>query len=245
MLEREADLDDPPPTWPVFEEVVNGLWNEYSKFLGIRVKDKDRDYLVWEALDVRSTYGSAVPPDCEHYGVALLALEGVVSEATTANWDGLVEAAIDDLGANSDQMVRVVVLPDELREAERPLTLLKFHGCAIRAIQDPDRYRAAIVATRHQITKWNDDPAVKPIHDRMVSLATTKPTLMIGLSAQDENIQRIFARAESEMAWVWRTDPPAHMFANDRLGEDHINILEVVYGAPRITRTRMRYNAPR
>lgn len=120
---------------------------------------------------------------CEHLCIGILVLEGAVSEAASANWDGLIEAAIVELAADADAILRVVVLPDELREPERALTLLKFHGCAVLATRDPDKYRKAIVATRPQITAWNTSHSTKPIRDRMVSLATTKPTLMIGLSS--------------------------------------------------------------
>ena len=86
------------------------------------------------------------------------------------------------------------------------------------------------MATRRQITTWNTSHETKLILDKMVALATTKPTLMIGLSAQDENIQRVFAQAEADMRWSWPADPPAHIFGGSRLESDHVNMLRVVYG---------------
>ncbi len=157
-------------------------------------------------------------------------LEGAVNEAISANWDGLIETALGEMTGDVDAVVRLVVLPAELRDPERPLTLLKFHGCAVRATREPSKYRGAIVATRPQITTWNTSADTKVIRARMVSLATTKPTFMIGLSAQDENIQRVFAEAKADMQWSWPTDPPAHVFAGDALGNDHVNLLRVVYG---------------
>jgi hypothetical protein len=64
---------------------------------------------------------------------------------------------------------------------------------------------------------------------QLVDLAATKPTLMVGLSGQDSNIQSLFAEARAVMAWVWPCDPPAHVFAEDALGQDQRNILRVVY----------------
>jgi hypothetical protein len=226
----QIELDDPPKTWPVLHLVLDGLWNRYSELLDIRVEGEAADHLLWDAVDVRAAYGHGIRPDCEHLCIGILVLEGAVSEAASANWDGLIEAAIAELAADADAVLRVVVLPDELREPERALTLLKFHGCAVLAARDPDKYRKAIVATRPQITAWNTSHAAKPIRDKMVSIATSKPTLMIGLSAQDENIQRVFAEAEAGMKWSWPADPPAHVFADDHLGGDHVNILRVVYG---------------
>jgi hypothetical protein len=53
---------------------------------------------------------------------------------------------------------------------------------------------------------------------------------MIGLSAQDNNIQEIFASAQAQMAWDWSATPLAHVFAEDALGQDQRNILRFVYG---------------
>jgi hypothetical protein len=225
----QVELDRPPATWPVVELVVEGLWRRYSELLDIRVDGEAPDHLLWDAVGVSDVYGGAIEPDCEHLCIAILVLEGVVSDVASANWDGLIEAALADLAGDVDVVVRIVVLPEELRQPERSLTLLKFHGCAVLATKAPEKYRPALVASRPQITAWNTQVDIKPIRDKMVSLATTKPTLMIGLSAQDENIQRVFAQAEAEMRWAWPVDPPAHVFADDELAGDHANILRVVY----------------
>lgn len=226
----QIELDDPPSTWPAIDLVLTGLRDQYSKLLDIRVEGEAADYLLWDAVDVRATYGAGIAPDCEHFCIGILVLEGAIREAASANWDGLIEAALAELSDDPDADIRVVVLPDELRQPERALTLLKFHGCAVLATREPDVYRTAIVATRPQITDWNTRQDKKAIRNEMVSLAATKPTLMIGLSAQDENIQQLFAQAQSDIEWSWPADPPAHIFASNQLGSDHINILRVVYG---------------
>lgn len=226
----QFELDDVPSTWPVLGLVLDGLSEHYSELLDIRVEGEAADYLLWEAVDVRATYGLGIVPDCEHLCIGILVLEGDVREAASANWDGLIEAALAELTGDPGAFVRVVVLPEELREPERRLTLVKVHGCAVLATRDPDKYRAAIVATKSHVTAWNTRPGTRPIRDKVVSFATTKPTLMIGLSAQDENLQQIFAQAEADMKWSWPADLPAHVFAGDQLGPAHVNILRVVYG---------------
>jgi SIR2-like domain len=225
----QVDLDQPPSSWPPMDYIVKGLVGNYEKLLGIRIDGKEADYLVWEAVDVRSTYGSGLEPDCEHLCLAILVLEGSITEMMSANWDGLIEAALGELNGDAAEVLRVVVLPEELRELDRDLTLLKFHGCAVLASLDPTKYRASIIATRSQITTWSTKPELKQIRDWMVSRASTKRTLMVGLSAQDENIQQLFAQADATLKWEWPTDPPAHVFADEALGQDHRNILEVVY----------------
>ena len=52
---------------------------------------------------------------------------------------------------------------------------------------------------------------------------------MIGLSAQDENIQAVFSLARTNALAVAERRP-AHVFAADRLGRDHFKILKIVYG---------------
>ena len=98
------------------------------------------------------------------------------------------------------------------------------------AAREPSKYRTALVATRPQITAWNGRGSeAEPIRQEMVTLATSTPTLMVGLSAQDENIQQVFSEAKGRMGWSWPSDPPAHVFADEGLGDHHGNILRVVY----------------
>jgi hypothetical protein len=53
---------------------------------------------------------------------------------------------------------------------------------------------------------------------------------MLGLSAQDSDIQDVFSRAKSRMGWTWPDTRPAHVFAEAGLGPMQVNILKVVYG---------------
>lgn len=223
------DLSEAPEKWPNLEEVVRKLWDHYSELFDIRVEGEPADYLLWDGLDVRATYGEELEPDCEHLCIAILALEGVISTVTSTNWDGLLEGAAQTLNGSVGEMLRVVVLPQDLRKPVQALTLLKFHGCAVLAALDPDTYRGALVASRSQITHWSNATENEAIRADMVQLATSKPTLMIGLSAQDENIQQLFSAAKASMQWPWPTEPPAHIFASDDLGSHHRNILRVVY----------------
>jgi len=121
------------------------------------------------------------------------------------------------------------VLDQDLQGASGLLRLIKFHGCAIRAADAPATYRDALIARSSQISDWAGANETVAIRGELVSLATTKPTLMIGLSAQDENIAAVFSLARARMQWRWPSDPPAHVFAGDSLGRDHVKILKIVY----------------
>lgn len=222
------DLSHPVASWPDLAVLVSSLVGKYSEMLGIDVDGQPADYLLWEGVDVRSTYPRAGAPDSEHLAIAVLVLEGVLTEAPSANWDGLIESALAEL-ADPTAVLQVVVLDEDLQESPGVLRLIKFHGCAVRAADDPDTYRDALIARASQISDWAGANETAAIRGELVSLATTKPTLMIGLSAQDENIKAVFSHARARMQWRWSSDLPAHVFAGDRLGRDHVNILKIVY----------------
>jgi hypothetical protein len=51
---------------------------------------------------------------------------------------------------------------------------------------------------------------------------------MIGMSAQDPNIQHVFVLA-ARLPWNWSDDPPAHVFAGDKIGRDQRAVLQISY----------------
>ena len=226
----DIDLANPPGSWPPIDVVLAALSKRYSRFLGIHLRGMESDYMVWHAIDVVGTYGSPLPPDAEHICIAILALEGAVNDVHSANWDGLIETAVADLTHDRGAYLSVVVIPQEMQAPELALRLLKFHGCAVLAGEDPDKYRKAIVATRAQITKWSTEPNNALICAKMILHAATRPTLMIGFSAQDENIQQVFSQARAKIEWSWPESPTPHVFADAALGDDRRNIVEVIYG---------------
>jgi hypothetical protein len=222
------DLSQPVASWPDTDVLISSLVPKYAELLDTRVEGKSRDYLLWDAVDVRATYGRSTDPGCEHLAIAVLVLEGVLTEAPTANWDGLIESALKEL-ADPAACVQVVVLEQDVRSRPGILRLIKFHGCAVRAAGDPDAYRDALVGSASQISHWPNANETAAIRGELVSLATAKPTLTIGLSLQDQNIKAVFSLARARMRWRWPSDTPAHVFAGDRLGRDQIEILKFVY----------------
>lgn len=228
----EIDYARPIEEWAVLETVLTRLTGAYARLLDVRVEGEADDYLLWEAVDVTTTFAAASAiPDCEHLCIAILAVEGVLPDVASANWDGLIEAAIDELTSGSGTTLRVCVRAEDLREPPLPTRLLKFHGCAVRAGLDPATYRPLLIARLSQITQWRYNPAYTMMRRQLVDLATTNHTLMIGLSAQDSNIQDLFAEGEALMTWGWPCNPPAHVFAEEALGHDQRNLLRCVYRA--------------
>jgi hypothetical protein len=225
------DVESPIADWQDLEAIVDRLVERYAEVLDVRVGNKDADYLLWEAVDVRETYPATLPPDCEHLCLAILGIEGVASQLVSPNWDGLIEAAFRQLGTTAQAILGVAVLKDDLRASPRRVRLLKFHGCAVLAKKDEATYRSALIGRKSQITDWPEAAESAAMRQEMTSLATTTPTLMIGLSAQDSNIQAIFSKAKNTMQWGWPNEVPAVMFAEDELGGDQENILRVAYGA--------------
>jgi hypothetical protein len=225
------DYDRPIHEWPTLETVLSNLSRVYARLLDIRIAGQpEEDYLLWQAVDVVITFSAThAVPDCEHLCIAMLVLEGVLPEIASANWDGLIEAAVNELTKSSGTALTVCVRGEDFREAPLLSRLLKFHGCAVLAGREPGVFRELLIARHSQITDWPHNPAFAVMKHELETLAATKPTLMIGLSAQDSNIQGLFAAARHLMAWTWPCVPPAHVFAEEALGDDQRNILRVVY----------------
>src|SRR5271166_5210837 len=179
------DLTKPVGEWANLEQILDNLVGRYSELLDIRLAGTKQDYLLWEGVDVKATYAVAAEPGSEHLCVAILALEGAVHEIPSANWDGLIETATQELAESPEQALHVIVLGEDFRDASTVPRLLKFHGCAVLAAQDESRYRAALVGARSQITSWPEQDESKVMCNALKTIATERRTLMIGLSAQD------------------------------------------------------------
>jgi hypothetical protein len=163
--------------------------------------------------------------------------EGVVSDIATANWDGLIERATTELTGGHPSIV-VCVRPENLREPQQRAALYKFHGCAIKATEDEANYRPFLIARQSQINGWAAKLENAAIINKLADIIVRKPTLMMGLSAQDANIQALFAKAAATMEWPWPNDPPGFVFSEDRLGADQLGMLQNVYPAAYTPATR-------
>lgn len=228
--DRQAiDVRQDPASWKGINDIESSLVEKYSVFLDIRIPGQAPDYLLWEAADAASVFGAPRDPDSEHLCLAILALEGTAPAIISANWDGLVEAAFDQLGAELG-VLAVCVKPDDLRTSGARSTLLKFHGCAVRAIKNPADYRELLVARISQIVGWRRSPDHKAMRAAMEHFAMAMHTLMIGLSAQDTNIQDLFDEARDKLDWKWPCQPPAYVFAGSALTPSQKTILACGYG---------------
>jgi hypothetical protein len=242
---KNIDLDRPISEWTDLDQIVGRLVSEYAKLLNVAVEGEDPDYLLWEAVDVRGAFANpAATPDAEHLCIAILAIEGVVSDIASANWDGLIEIATKQLAGDSP-ILTVCVRGEDLRLPSSRSRLFKFHGCATLAREDEATYRPLLIARHPQIHGWVEQPANAAIVNRLVSMIVSKPTLMVGLSAQDANILNIFNRAHAQLAWNWPGDRPAYVFAENDLGADQKGLLECVYKDTftATTRTAIRQSA--
>lgn len=85
----------------------------------------------------------------------MLALEGTVVEVATANWDGLLEAAMTELGY-PESFYRITVTGEDLRGPAAAAVLYKFHGCALRAIENEGNYRDLLVARSAQVHQLDE-----------------------------------------------------------------------------------------
>lgn len=229
---RAIDYSIPFEDWQLKDRIVTALVTNYSRVLDVLVGDDNpEDYLVWTGLDVPGTYGDPdLEPDVEHYCVAILMLEGIVEAAVTANWDGLLEKALNKLTPSFDALVRVAVKPDDFRVVGRRIEIIKIHGCAVRARDDETGYRSTLVARHSQISAWTEQPQNRLMRKHLELRYAARLTLMIGLSAQDENFHTVFAAATQDLARDWPASPPAVVLSEERLESYHQSVLRTTYG---------------
>lgn len=223
------DLNRPATEWAGLDALIDTLWKQYSSVLATEIDGETADHLLWDGVDFPNTF-AAQEPDLEHYAVAILALEGVVTDVATPNWDGLIEGALSRLGWG-EEAFRITVTGEDLREPARAqATLYKFHGCALRAIADEAGYRSRLVARKGQINRWTATDDFRIVREQLEALIQRQRTLMIGLSAQDANIQRLFADVGARRGWKWDDSPTPIVIAAETLGEDQKAVLEAAYG---------------
>ncbi|MFZ5505423.1 MAG: SIR2 family protein [Pseudomonadota bacterium] len=227
--DARIDFTQPVAFWPDANNIVARLCNNYARLLDVNVQGEPDDFLLWEAVDLPATFADpAKPPDVEHLCLAILVLEGACSDIASANWDGLIEGAVSMM-TGGQAALSVCARPEDLRNPAPRGRLIKFHGCAVLATQNEAAYRHFLVARQSQINAWAAWPENAALRGRLIDLVTTKPTLMIGLSAQDANIQALFAQATAQMAWRWPSNPPSFVFSANELSGDQQCLLQNVY----------------
>jgi hypothetical protein len=219
-----------PALWPIVDTIVERLVGKYALLLDLRIAGKPSDHLVWDIVDVRGTYANDnLEPDCEHVAIAILVLEGVLPKVASANWDGLVEKAVESITNGNQDIVAIMVRADDIPGANGRTHLHKFHGCAVRARQNEAMFREYIVGRDTQITDWPNDPKFALMKNQLEGMSVTYRTLMVGLSAQDSNIKDIFSAGRAMLKRAWPAHPPAYVFAGDELGAEQGTMIKSVY----------------
>lgn len=223
----QIDIAQPVTQWTCLPNLLKRLWKQYSAVLSVPIQNERSDYLLWVGLDFPNTFASQ-EPDAEHLAIGMLALEGAATEFASANWDGLIEAAIQELGHGED-FYQITVTGDDLRNPGANAKLFKFHGCALRAIAHEATYRPLLVARSAQISGWSFNASFKIVRDQLGALVQTRRTLMIGLSAQDANIKALFGEANSQQGWQWNAQPAPVVISAQDLEHDQKDLLNLVY----------------
>lgn len=233
------DLSIPAHSWAEIEQIAKRLLLQYARALDSVPDEEPPDFLLWTAIDVVAKYTDpSKTADAEHLTIAALIIEGVASNIASANWDVLIERAVNELGGTGAALLKVCVRAEDLRSVELRSTLYKFHGCAGLAGADPGKYRHKLVGRQSQINGWASRLENQVMAEALIGIATQKPTLMIGLSAQDANIQGLFVAAQVRMEWPWPSHPPAYVFSEDKLGPDQQGLLQNVYNSNYTAATR-------
>lgn len=231
LAQAEPHFATPIAEWPedVRKPIVDELWNRYSQLLNLPIPEQAEDYILWDAIDVRDAFANPPPPGCAHLSIAILVLEGVLRDIASANWDGFIETAIEQLAGGLQGNLQVVVDPGHLRDQPGKARLVKFHGCIVHATEDQASFRKFLVGSTAQINAWPYDNFYAAIRNVVVGLATNNRALMTGLSLQDDNLQAAFNIAKAANPWPWPCDPQAHIFCEGEIGVGQRTMLQTVY----------------
>ncbi len=119
--------------------------------------------------------------------------------------------------------------PADLQLPRNKTRLIKFHGCAVKAQRDPGQYRQWLVASSDQVAAFCTQANNQGLVTALTHIVGSKRTLMLGLSAQDANIQGIFNKAANELTWQLGDPPLSYVFSEEELGMDQRSLLRNVY----------------
>lgn len=223
-LRYEAD----PRNWDPLD--LEPLRERYSQVLGVRVAGQPNDYLLIEGAGLPMLYGDPdLEPGATHKILAMLIFEGVVTNLASGNWDGLVEKALADI-SSTDSLLDVYVDVNDPRGAHGHAEIAKFHGCAVRTLNDPLRYRDKIIATPSQISRLHGNTAYEHMRNHLCDRTTRTRSLVLGLSLQDSDLLTIFQASASRSPWPWEPAHPAYLFAEPEVLPSQEDALEVAYG---------------
>ncbi|XBH21995.1 SIR2 family protein [Jonesiaceae bacterium BS-20] len=219
-------LDDPKAWKPSKTETLR---NSYSDILGRRVRGKSQDYIAFEGAQIHRTYADpSILPGVDHKLVAILIAEEVVKEIASGNWDPLIERAVDEITGSRD-LVSVYVNIEDTRVRRADSTrIIKFHGCAELAVEDPDTYRSKMIYANAQIGSFGLLGSAH-IQDTLMTQAREKKSLFLGLSVQDSNLLATLSRALEHSPWRWESQSPAFIFAEESLKDSQRDVLTNAY----------------
>lgn len=216
-------------TWEPLD--LEPLRNSYSEIFSVRVDGQPSEYMLMQAADLPNTYGSpTLQPGPDHLYLAVLIAEGVLRTMASGNWDGLVEAAVLELTAQSG-LLDVYVAADDARADTGFAQIAKFHGCAVLARTDPARYADKIIATPAQISRFDNDASFEHMRALLKERTGHYRSLVLGLSVQDSDLLGAFTRAAESQPWPWDPDHPAYVFAEPSLRPTQVDVLENCYRA--------------
>lgn len=226
-----VDLGTPFSEWPDEDRqsIIRSLQRRYSKALQqhVNLPDGETKYLDWDILALHEKYSDEeATPGPSHLFIALLCLEGALSELISFNWDLLIEKAFERYGATSK--LKIVREEGDLLGQVTCARLLKAHGCAEHAKAKNDRNY--YVATDAQIQRWcrREGRWIAMQEEVRTSIRRFIP-LFLGLSGQDWNIQAQIHQSlnHSNMNGV---ESPRVLFAEPAIESPQRAVLTSMYG---------------
>lgn len=225
----------PIEDWPAdtVQSVTRVLTGKYAEVLGVQIELGDENLsIVDDVLRLPELYADPSRlPDAEHRLLAILAAEGIFDEIITTNWDALIEAAAEAVAGPAGPAMQVVVAVDDMSDPRGVLQarLMKLHGCARRAVSEPERFRPLFVATRSDLLQWSARTGGSAIREAVRTVLRSRASLFLGLSVQDWDLQHQCAQVFLNEDIPYSGTAPRLVFAEREVGDNQELLLQHFY----------------
>lgn len=233
----DLDIETGPDNWPL-ATIGQAIARRYSQALDVPIRLAGTEVsIVWDILELPKLYSKPdIPPDAEHYLLALLMHEGVISEIVTTNWDPLIEKAIAELSIDPACDFSAAAHPNDLHDLGDKY-LLKIHGCAQRAISDRSVYGPCFIATYTQINRWGSptNHQTTPLREKTNDILRRRLALFIGLSGQDSSLLDVAQAATIGRTHSYPPVPPKVLFGTQAITSSQRTLLRAVYNNSGVT----------
>ena len=222
--ERAAiDINQAAIDWPCLPSLLRRLWKQYADVLSVEVGS---ERLEPSALGQASILLTPSRARRRTPSTSLLACLRLRASSPRLPRPTGMDCSKPRCVSWATRKIFIRTSPAKISKDVRCNGALRLHGCALRAIADEGAFHPAR-RPRRSYHRINSDNAFKIVRDHSGTLQRSG-TVIIGMSAQHQNIQSLFAQVGALKGWKWTDQPtPTMVFSAQELGapKGHVNVV--------------------